>query len=207
MKQIDPRALKEFAEAAARYAKTNPWKPVHAANARGRLSRLLGSLGGANDAWKREADRLLVQQLHAILANAGSATLASMHDAAMPDAVHRLIDSTFVTVWPEVEKGMLDELLLSMGFQFAAFRKRLGDHYSTAATGAAPPRNLPRNSARSSLITRTSSPRQGSRSSARRSSTPRCRTTFPSGACCGGRCSSRSTCSSSSLCTASTRSA
>ena len=137
VKQIDPRALKEFAEAAARYAKKNPWKPVHAANARGRLSRLLGSLGGANDAWKREADRLLVQQLHAVLANAGSATLASMHDAAMPDAVHRLIDSTFVTVWPEVEKGMLDELLLSMGFQFAAFRKRLGDHYSTAATGAA----------------------------------------------------------------------
>ena len=34
---------------------------------------------------------------------------------------------------------MLDEPL-SMGFQFAAFRKRLGDHYSTAATGAAPPR-------------------------------------------------------------------
>ena len=47
VKQIDPRALKEFAEAAARYAKKNPWKPVHAANARGRLSRLLGSLGGA----------------------------------------------------------------------------------------------------------------------------------------------------------------
>ena len=67
VKQIDPRALKEFAEAAARYAKKNPWKPVHAANARGRLSRLLGSLGGANDAWKREADRLLVQQLHAVL--------------------------------------------------------------------------------------------------------------------------------------------
>ena len=44
VKQIDPRALKEFAEAAARYAKKNPWKPVHAANARGRLSRLLGSL-------------------------------------------------------------------------------------------------------------------------------------------------------------------
>ena len=148
VKQIDPRALKEFAEAAARYAKKNPWKPVHAANARGRLSRLLGSLGGANDAWKREADRLLVQQLHAVLANAGSATLASMHDAAMPDAVHRMIDSTFVTVWPEVEKGMLDELLLSMGFQFAAFRKRLGDHYSTAATGAAPPRNSARNSRR-----------------------------------------------------------
>ena len=45
VKQIDPRALKEFAEAAARYAKKNPWKPVHAANARAtsRKARCTGS--------------------------------------------------------------------------------------------------------------------------------------------------------------------
>ena len=36
----------------------------------------------------------------------------------MPAAVHTSIDEVFLSVWPEVEKGILDGLVLDMGFQF-----------------------------------------------------------------------------------------
>ena len=89
---------------------------------------------------RKEADRQLVNSLRFLLKKIGAAdqattpaghapapptptppgatVLIALHDSAMPSGVHRMIDGIFLAVWPEIEKGILDGLVLDMGFQF-----------------------------------------------------------------------------------------
>ena len=73
--------------------------------------------------------------LKSVLDAAGEQALNSMHDPAMPNCLHEFIDHAFVSMWPEVEKGVLDKHLLGAGFQFAAFRKQHLEHRARRPSG------------------------------------------------------------------------
>ena len=84
---------------------------------------------------RREADRRLVVSLRFILKKVGATVLTGLHDSAMPAALHRAIDGIFLSVWPEVEKGILDGLVLDLGFQFDKYRKRILEHEAEPPDG------------------------------------------------------------------------
>eukprot|EP00908_Phaeocystis_cordata_P021921 Transcript_433.p1 GENE.Transcript_433~~Transcript_433.p1 ORF type:complete len:830 (-),score=446.03 Transcript_433:210-2699(-) len=77
---------------------------------------------------RREADRRLVSSLRFLLKKIGAIVLTSLHDSAMPRGVHKVIDEVFILTWPEAEKGILDGLVLDLGFQFQKYREKVTDH-------------------------------------------------------------------------------
>ena len=46
----------------------------------------------------------MLAQARLLLKKIGARLLNSIHDDAMPAVIHRMVDGTFLSVWPEVEK-------------------------------------------------------------------------------------------------------
>ena len=98
----------------------------------GPIGRVIKSTGAAfqkiDKGMRRTADTRLVNSLRFLLKKIGAIVLTSLHDSAMPRVVHKAIDEIFVITWPEVEKGILDGLVLDLGFQFHSYRKNKLTH-------------------------------------------------------------------------------
>ena len=105
----------------------------------GPIGRVIKSTGTAfkkvDKGVRRKADQNLVASLRFLLKKIGAIVLTALHDSAMPKKVHSAIDEIFVITWPEVEKGILDGLVLDLGFQFKDYREKALHHeaqYPTA---------------------------------------------------------------------------
>ena len=105
----------------------------------GPIGRVIKSTGTAfkkvDKGVRRKADQNLVASLRFLLKKIGAIVLTALHDSAMPKKVHSAIDEIFVITWPEVEKGILDGLVLDLGFQFKDYREKASHHeaqYPTA---------------------------------------------------------------------------
>lgn len=105
----------------------------------GAIGRVIKSTGSAfkkvDNRVRRKADQNLVASLRFLLKKIGAIVLTALHDSAMPKKVHTAIDEIFVITWPEVEKGILDGLVLDLGFQFKDYREKALSHeaqYPTA---------------------------------------------------------------------------
>ena len=98
----------------------------------GPIGRVIKSTGAAfqkvDKGMRRKADQNLVTSLRFLLKKIGAIVLTALHDSAMPKKVHVAIDEIFVITWPEVEKGILDGLVLDLGFQFKHFREKSLSH-------------------------------------------------------------------------------
>jgi len=98
----------------------------------GPIGRVMKSTGAAfqkvDKGMRRKADRNLVTSLRFLLKKIGAIVLTALHDSAMPKKVHNAIDEIFVITWPEVEKGILDGLVLDLGFQFKDYREKSLSH-------------------------------------------------------------------------------
>ena len=98
----------------------------------GPIGRVIKSTGAAfqkvDKGMRRKADRNLVTSLRFLLKKIGAIVLTAVHDSAMPKKVHSAIDEIFVITWPEVEKGILDGLVLDLGFQFKDYREKSLSH-------------------------------------------------------------------------------
>ena len=69
-------------------------------------------------------DTALIKQAKVALRMVGSKMHNSVHDDAMPVRLHNGISRLFATMWPEIQKGVLDKLLLDKGLQFRDYRKQ-----------------------------------------------------------------------------------
>jgi len=83
----------------------------------------------------KQADKALVSNVKVVLRMIGSKLNAQMHDDAMPIALHSGIDFLFRSMWPEIQKGVLDKLLLEKGWQFRNYRKQLKTSSGTVPSG------------------------------------------------------------------------
>ena len=88
----------------------------------GPIGKVIKSAGAAfqkvDKGMRQTADRNLMNSLRFLLKKIGAIVLTAAHDSAMPRVVHKAIDDIFVITWPEAEKGILDGLVLDLGFQF-----------------------------------------------------------------------------------------
>ena len=89
------------------------------------LERSGKAFKSVGDLSARSADRALIANAKIILRSVGTKMNAMMHDDAMPVKLHRGIDFVFGAIWPEIQKGVLDNLLLEKGFQFKQYRSNL----------------------------------------------------------------------------------
>lgn len=96
-----------------------------------RVGKGFKSMGNA---MAKEADKALVKQARIALSMVGTKMNTQLHDDAMPIQLHSLIDMLFGTMWPEVQKGVLDKLLLDKGLQFRDYRNQTNHAYSGPPT-------------------------------------------------------------------------
>lgn len=78
----------------------------------------------------KQVDRAMVSNVKVVLRMIGGKLNALLHDDAMPVKLHLAINTIFGSFWPEIQKGVLDKLLLEKGWQFRNYRMQL--HHSQA---------------------------------------------------------------------------
>jgi len=83
----------------------------------------------------RQADKAMVSNVKVVLRMIGSKLNAQMHDDAMPVRIHSIINWLFASMWPEIQKGVLDKLLLEKGWQFRNYRKQLKTSQAAIPSG------------------------------------------------------------------------
>ncbi|KAL1529337.1 hypothetical protein AB1Y20_000291 [Prymnesium parvum] len=118
------------------------YKPTNAFAALGEnlgISPLLDASGKhvrrAGNFTAKQVDKAMVSNAKVVLKLIGTKLNAQLHDDPMPVFLHRAINTVFATFWPEVQKGVLDKLLLEKGWQFRNYRNQMNVSQANMPSG------------------------------------------------------------------------
>ena len=96
------------------------------------LGALADSLGESYDAAARfsmrKTDDLVASNAASMINSIGVTLLNSLHDHAMPQGVHRVVDDAYGHTWPQMKKSLMDSVMLSAGLEFRAFQQAQMKH-------------------------------------------------------------------------------
>jgi len=85
----------------------------------------------------RKADEVIASNATSMINSIGVTMLNSIHDHAMPQGIHRFVDSAYGHIWPQMKKTLMDSVMLGAGFEFREHQRK---HQSV--DDAEPPRGV-----------------------------------------------------------------
>ena len=86
------------------------------------VTRTGKAIGGIKDSADQKHDAVMVAQSKLLLRSLGRVISEEIHDAGEPLVVRRGINTAFGKLWPEIEKHVIDSMLLEKGRQFRRYR-------------------------------------------------------------------------------------
>ena len=71
----------------------------------------------------RKTDEVISSNAASMINSIGVTMLNSLHDHAMPQGIHRFVDSAYGHIWPQMKKTLMDSVMLSAGLEFREAQK------------------------------------------------------------------------------------
>lgn len=140
----EPEFFLEFAQRVTEAVDdTGISKPLTAAGEKVNNLPLIGEvtnqLNEATESLKRlglrATDEVVASQAARMINSIGATMLNALHDHAMPQPVHKLVDDVYEQLWPEVKKTFMDAVMLSSSFEFQNVKQYMSTRDSKPPKG------------------------------------------------------------------------